>query len=302
MDYLLFAKSTFKSLNQIDKYSVATGSIILILAFGMYALNKATYQYQGIEYIPFKHIILSLSNLALLNIGFYHTLRTDHPVLSFLKRFNLIYIVICIMVLYTSAIQLTPFSTIDSLLLSADRALGIDTKSILQITHQYPLLFKSFATAYGVLEPELTITLLLAALFYEKKSQSQLIFLLLSSTLIGFTLYYFFPSTAPATLVDSPLFLIEQHYTHIKFDLIHDHLPIESFIGGLIAMPSYHCIWILICQYYLMRFKWVGFAVFPINLWLIFSCLFLGWHYFVDILASILIVLCLIMISKRITQ
>ncbi len=297
----MLAYFSHKSFSKIDKYSIVTGSTILLLALSMYLINKTIYQYQGIEYIPFKQIILSVLNLALLNIGFYHTLRANHPILNFLSRINLIYLILFIMVIYTSEIQLTPFSTIDPVLLSADRAIGIDTPRILQFTHRYPFLFDSFTLAYSALGPELTITLLLAAFFYDKKSQSQLLFLLLSSTLIGFTFYYFFPSTAPATLVDSPLFLIDQHYTHIKFDLIHAHLPIESFTGGLIAMPSYHCIWILICQYYLMRFKWLGRAILPLNVWLIISCLFLGWHYFVDILTSMVITLSLIVFSKRIT-
>ncbi len=298
----MLIKNPLKELSQIDQYSIMIAGTIVVFALCMYITNALYFHFNGIEYIPFQQIVLSYLYLLLINIGLAFSLQSDHAIVLFVKRFNLIYIVLGITVIYTSAIQLTPFPIIDKYLVRADQALNINMPALLTFTYQYFYLNKSLSLAYQLLAPELIGTLLLAAIFYDKKSQSQLLFLLLSGAFIGFTFYYFFPSTAPATLINSALFLPEQHQTHIKFDLIHAGLPSPfSFEGGLIAMPSYHCIWILTCQYYLMRWKWFGYFILPFNVWLIISCLLLGWHYFVDILASFMIVLSLIFLSKKIT-
>lgn len=287
-------------LSTLDQYSIGIATTTLFFSLCIYLTNKLFFKFNGIEYIPFKQILLSYFYLLLINVGMYFAMRPDNWLQGFIRRFNLVYIVVGITVTYTSAIQLTPFPIIDKYLLSADQWFFVDMGEVLKLVHSHYYFQLSLTYAYQLLTPELFATLLLAALFADKKSQSELFFLLLSGTFIGFTFYYFFPSTAPATLIDSPHFLPEQHQTHIKFDLIHSGLPSPiNFEGGLIAMPSYHCIWILICQYYLMRWKWLGYLILPFNAWLIASCFLLGWHYFVDILISITIVLSLLHLTKK---
>lgn len=298
----MLKKHSFKELSQIDQYSFIIAIITLLSALVIYAINALFFHYQGGKYLPYENILLSYACLLLMNIGFNLSLKKDHTITLFIRRFNIIYIVTAVIVVYTSTIQLTPFPIIDEQLVIADKWLNVDMPAILSFVHQHPYLNTGLTWAYQLLTPELFATLLLAAIFADKRSQSELVFLLLSSAYIGFTFYYFFPSTAPATLINSPYFLAEQHQTHIKFDLIHDGLPSPySLEGGLIAMPSYHCIWILICQYYLMRWKWLGYALLPFNTWLIISCLCLGWHYLVDIIVSFIIVLSLIFLTKKIT-
>jgi membrane-associated phospholipid phosphatase len=112
-----------------------------------------------------------------------------------------------------------------------------------------------------------------------------------SSLLIGFIVYYFFPTTAPASVLHSDYFIKEQLATGLKFTQIHQYIQPTTLDGGLIAFPSFHVIWAWLCLY-LIRSWFVVFYVFLfINILLIFSCVMLGWHYFLDIILSFLILL-----------
>ncbi|HAT8115747.1 TPA: PAP2 family protein, partial [Legionella pneumophila] len=115
-------------------------------------------------------------------------------------------------------------------------------------------------------------------------------FLLLCTTLMGFSYYYFFPTTAPASELQSSLFAPEQIATGLKFHQIHNHIQPTTIEGGLIALPSFHTIWAILCVYLIKDWFIPCLLLSIINVLLILSCVLLGWHYPIDILAAIILV------------
>jgi len=116
-------------------------------------------------------------------------------------------------------------------------------------------------------------------------------FLLLVSMIIGFVFYYFFPTMAPSSVIDSPYFLEEQRATALKFSQIHHYLQPTTIEGGLIAMPSFHVIWAYLCLYALRGWPILCGILFPVNCLLALACILLGWHYPIDLVGSIVVIL-----------
>jgi membrane-associated phospholipid phosphatase len=114
-------------------------------------------------------------------------------------------------------------------------------------------------------------------------------FLLLVTTLIGFIIYYFFPTTAPASVMKGAYFSSEQLATGLKFHEIHSGIPPSTNLGGLIAFPSYHCIWALCCLYLLKDHPIPFFILLVLNSIILISCFMIGWHYLADVIGGVLV-------------
>lgn len=293
-----------KEISLINKNSIFLSAMIGLSILFMHMVNIIFYQYAPIEYISNNLIFFCFMQLGLIYLGCTLLLPNQHFILKKLTGFIIIFSVTSLIAVYTSAIQLTPYSPIDNHLVLVDKLLGINTPQILKFTYQHPYLERVFHFSYSLISIELAFTLLLMAFCNQKKNQEAFIFLLLSSALIGFSFYYFFPTTAPASILQSPFFLEHQYLTNLKFQLLHHYLPTHQLVeGGLIAMPSFHCIWALLCQYILTRQnKKLGLFIFPVNFCLILSCLFLGWHYLSDIIVSLIICTTLIFLTKKLEQ
>lgn len=303
MDYTLLADKLKLNISLLNKASISIVLLTLLSILSIFFVNARYTHFTALEYLPHSLVLYCALKLTIIFVGCKVLLDPKHFFIKFLNRLIVIYGVVALTALYTTAIQVTPFSPIDPSLVKIDQYLGVDMPQILHFVHNNVYLNSLLSYAYAFLTPELTFTMLYLIFFYEKRSQELFIFLMLSSALVGFSIYYFLPTIAPASIINSPFFLNDQHQTHIKFELIHNYLPApQSLAGGLIAMPSFHCIWALICQYYLMmRSKVIGYLVLPLNISLILSCLLLGWHYLIDIIASFIIVLSLIILAKRLS-
>jgi membrane-associated phospholipid phosphatase len=116
-------------------------------------------------------------------------------------------------------------------------------------------------------------------------------FYLLCTALIGFGFYYFFPTTAPASVFNHSLFFQEQIDTGLKFKQIHQFMSPTTNNGGLIALPSFHMIWAILCVNLIKKWTIPYVVLSIVNLLLISSCVLLGWHYITDIVGGLIVLL-----------
>lgn len=300
MQSFLAKKDTLTPIEQIT-LAVTFGIICSFIL--MFWVNYSFYNFPGITYIPGDFMAKLGLIILLLNIGCHLSLTADHWLSQLLIRFTKVFLLLCIIASFTNAVQLTPFTPIDSWLLQIDQALGVNMTRLLSFTYSSTLFTQVLKFVYLHLDTELTLTMIAIVIFKHQPSENRFFFLILLSALIGFDFYYFFPTTAPASMVDSPYFTYSQRYTGIKFDLIHQYKLANSIEGGLIAMPSYHCLWALICQYYwYCRFPKAAHLLLPFNGLILVSCVMLGWHYLVDVLASMVIFCTSYILMKRLTN
>ncbi|MCW8428453.1 phosphatase PAP2 family protein [Legionella pneumophila] len=252
-------------------------------------INYTIYQFPGNNYFPPNTPVMAC--IILLNyIGMILVFGKNNRVTcSGLELINF-FVVMSIIALATNAVQLTPFSPIDKQIIKLEAQWGINMVSILEWTNKYQYFKYLLAIIYDTLPYQMSILplcVIVSGRFYILKDYY---FLLLSTTLLGFTFYYFFPTTAPASEIQNSLFAPEQIATGLKFHQIHHYIQPTTIEGGLIALPSFHAIWAILCVYLIKDWFIPCLLLSIINVLLILSCVLLGWHYPVDILAAIILV------------
>ncbi|HAT1595104.1 TPA: phosphatase PAP2 family protein [Legionella pneumophila] len=271
------------------RYFILLAGTIVSLSLIALIINYTIYQFPGNNYFPPNTPVIAC--IILLNyIGMILVFGKNNRVTrSGLELINF-FVVMSIIALATNAIQLTPFSPIDKQIIKLEAQWGINMVSILEWINKYQYFKYLLAIIYDTLPYQMSILplcVIVSGRFYILKDYY---FLLLSTTLLGFTFYYFFPTTAPASEIQNSLFAPEQVATGLKFYQIHHYIQPTTIEGGLIALPSFHTIWAILCVYLIKDWFIPCLLLSIINVLLILSCVLLGWHYPVDILAAIILV------------
>lgn len=259
----------------------------VVLAFCAFGVNYY-HQFHGVFYNPTR-LLTFCSTIFLVVMGVRVLLNMPTDFCVCFLELAIFYSMLLVITLATNAVQLTPFSPIDLQIVAFEKRLGISLLDMLLWAKKYPLFVTILNYAYASLAyqiallPILAIFLRLHAEFYEY------IFLMLVTMLLGFSFYYFFPTTAPASVFVKEYFQESQIATGLKFWQIHYHLVPETNAGGLIALPSFHVIWAWLGTYLFRNTQKIMLFLVPVNFLLGISCVLLGWHYLTDIFGSILI-------------
>ena len=161
---------------------------------------------------------------------------------------------------------------------------------LMQWVYQYPKFVILLKICYATWLLQIIIVPLILALLKKSKEINTFFISVLISFVFAGVIYYFFPTIAPAGVMESPYFLSNQHSLVTRFYEIHQHLPISVFDGGYVAFPSCHTMQTLLVLVACRKIKTMFYPLLIINALLIFATLGLGYHYLVDVLAAFVIV------------
>jgi hypothetical protein len=278
-------------IHDFTKYCpLITAFFICSLATVAYAVNFLFYRFPGNNYFPSGTYLIAIVLLLTL-IGGSLQFGKNSLFVQIMHEIFCFFLVLVVVAFATNAIQYTPFKPIDKHLIDIEASIGIDLQVIVAWTASHPRLQLILAYIYDSLHLQMSV-LPLAVIIARKFSYIREYYcLLLVTALIGFTFYYYLPTIGPASLIKSPYFIAEQYATGVKFTEIHNHIPPSTIEGGMIAMPSFHAIWAWLCLYLVRCWRAVFILMLPINTLLLASCVLLGWHYPIDLLGSVLILL-----------
>jgi hypothetical protein len=264
--------------------------LILILSISTLLVNYFIFKFPSNNYFP-ENVIPLTAILLLFYVGLILIFDKNSRISQSGLELFYLYLIMFLIALATNAVQLTPFPPIDDKIVYLESLLHIDIPTILAWTNNNPRLSYLLKILYDTLAYQmcfLPLTIIALGKFHILKDY---FFLLLFTTLIGFCFYYFFPTTAPASIIKSPFFSSCQIATGIKFNQIHHHLNPTTMAGGLIALPSFHTIWALLCVYLLKEWKVLCSLLLIVNTLLIASCVLLGWHYLTDVISAVILVM-----------
>ncbi|ASQ45991.1 phosphatase PAP2 family protein [Legionella clemsonensis] len=270
--------------------SVVSAFILGVLASVALAVNYFIYKFPGNNYFPPNTMLIALL-LFLGFLGSYIQFGKASIVVKMTRELIYYFLVMSMIAFATNAVQYTPFTPVDEILIELEAALNINIVAIVGWTQRYPLLTQILVYIYDSLPYQMSVLPLIAIVIRKFSYLREFYCLLLISALLGFTIYYFYPTLAPATVLKSELFSSAQYATGIKFQEIHQHIPPSTIEGGMIAFPSFHAIWAWLCLYLMRWSRFIFLLLLPINSLLIVSCVLLGWHYPVDLLASAIVLL-----------
>lgn len=263
-------------------------SLTLIGSLTSLLVNHFIYQFPGNNYFPPNTPILALI-LVLIYLGLVLYYGKKEKATYYGVELLYFFALMSLIALATNAVQLTPFPTIDHYIVGIESDLHIDLLSLIRWTNQHPFFKNLLIIIYGSLTYQMSVLPLIIIALGRFSLIREYYFLLLSTTLFGFIFYYFFPTTAPASVLNSDLFIPEQLATGLKFQQIHHFIHPSTIEGGLIALPSFHSIWALSCVYLVKEWR-IGFwFLVTVNSLLIASCVLLGWHYLTDLLGAFIV-------------
>ncbi|KTD63432.1 hypothetical protein Lsan_1305 [Legionella santicrucis] len=262
--------------------------LMLFLSSIAFLINHYFFKYKGNNYFP-EGIPFLATVLFLFNFGLMLYFKKGSKFRQIGRELLYLFGVMSLIALATNAVQLTPFPPIDPSIVDVENYLHFPMESVVAWTNNHP----KFKYLLGVTYDSLTYQMSILPLFVIFTCHFHLVreyyFYLLCTTLIGFSFYYFFPTTAPASILNSSLFSISQIATGLKFEQIHHYIIPTTNDGGLIALPSFHAIWAILCVNLVRDWKILWIVLSVINLFLIASCVLLGWHYITDIIGSFIV-------------
>lgn len=263
----------------------------ILLSIISIALNAYIFQYQGNHYL-IEGNFGSMLILLLIYTGFFLWLGWHHPITGFAKELVYFCLTLNCMLLMTYSVQYTPFQPIDAYLVEIDKRSYINFKDILVWMHHHLWAKSLLSFIYDSIVYQMILIPIALIIFKQFKVLREYYFLMISTLLVGFIFYYFFPTTAPASMFDSPYFMDCQKATGLKFNQIHQHLSPTTMDGGMVSLPSFHVIWAYLSLHALRIWPYVCWFLFPINLLLALSCVVLGWHYPIDLVGSAIVIGC----------
>ena len=263
----------------------------LALSFTCYGVNYFVYHYPGNDYLP-KHYIAGLAVVGLTYLGAKIYFGPKHKFTDCTWHLCLFYVVIICIGLLTNSIQYTPFPTVDQYIIALEHYFNVNLVQLMQFLEKKPLTRHFLTIIYDSLSHQIILLPLLAIVlsyFYPKPFKERLYqfyLLILWTAFFGFSVYYFLPTTAPASNLISEWFTPSQYDTGLKFMQLHRYISPTTMDGGMIALPSFHTVWAILCLYLIYPLKGIFYPLLLINIILIAACVLLGWHYPTDIIAA----------------
>lgn len=275
---------------QVNSLLLRSALILSVLSLLAFIVNFSIFRYQGNNYFPAEMPIIALI-LCFSLWGCYLLFDRKHITSQIIRELVYYFLVIALLAFATNAVQYTPFSPIDKKLIAIDYYLSINLQKIMAWTANIHWLRTILAISYDSLPFQMCYLPLMVIIMRQYELVREYYALLLLTALIGFSFYYFFPTLGPASFLKSPYFMQEQYATGIKFIEIHEHKLITTMHGGMIAMPSFHTIWACLCLFLVRKLMLIFIILLPINVLLIAACVMLGWHYFIDLIGSLVVLL-----------
>ena len=285
------------STNQQIKLHVILSALIMLIASAMILFNFFTYQYEASSYIAANGFIILFPGFLI--YYFSKSIEETLPTLRFLLYGLWLMIIITFAInIFTVAIQYTPFSLHDSELHQLDVLLGFNIMHFLDWTHRYPWLIKICRLAYSTVIVQLLAIPFILIFLQQQRRFSVYVNVCMMASIVGYLIYYFYPSSTPAHIFTSPYFTEALYSVSQRFYDVQHHIPNTQIYAGIIGFPSFHTIWAICAVYAVKNYKPVFWSLLIWNSIVLFSTVALGIHFLVDVIAGAVIVIAAIPIAE----
>ncbi len=202
------------------------------------------------------------------------------------------------LVLYTAAysvlmyaIAATNMPLVDSQLIAFDHACGIHVAAVKAWAEQHPLIGAPLAIAYDTVMLQTAIVVIVLGFTRQRRDLENFVLLFMITTLICAACFFFLPAEAAAETHSYSASDAQQRFIR-DFHAMRSHqrhVVTWRDAEGLITCPSFHTTWAILLAWALRKQKYWRLPMLILNLAVIASTMTLGWHYFADVVAGILL-------------
>ena len=181
-----------------------------------------------------------------------------------------------------------------------DHSLGVSVPEITAWSSHH-WLGSLISSTYPFLFPMLMVSYFLPALTGKVKAAQQFITSNLIAFAVSVPLFGLFPAVGPWYGYHLPA---NPTMAACQLSLLHLRAagPYSLQLYGVVCFPSFHVIWVLLSANSLWCFKLLRIPVAILSVLIILSTMTGGWHYFVDVLAGLLVASAAIAASKELSR
>jgi PAP2 superfamily protein len=185
----------------------------------------------------------------------------------------------------------------DNLWRSLDQHLGIHLPAIMALVRRHPalqsLLFGSYAFA---LHPLVLCAIILPALLGKRAAAQRFVLSNAFSFVLALPLMIFLPAIGPWVGWGFPPDKLQKACEATIYALRHGSLDIHDNFGGIVCLPSFHAFWAIVSAQALYSFRYLRYPAIVVAGLITASTVTTGWHYGVDVIAAVLmVILCTIL-------
>ena len=274
-------------------------AITLLLAAIAYAGNMLFFKYKMIYFIDwscFKYLI----PLFMLNVT-AHSVKDEYPRLTLLLRtLTENFLILYITAYFAQVCLTTPFPLRDNFIYHLDLMMHFNIGRVYLWSVAHPVILTLAHHIWFSLLVELPLVPIVLSMFHQVRRLQVFFVGLLLANLIGFTFYYFFPTTDPAHVMPKIHFPDVQYLIINRFINIHNVKNFTNAIsGGIISCPSFHVIWAVLLTYSMKNKKFLFYPLAIYNFLVICSTLFTGWHFLTDVLGGFIVAAITIVFAEK---
>lgn len=275
--------------NIFDKLSIGLSLILMLLSFLFVLINDNYTHYIGNgNPININNGVLVLLIFLLLILS--ATLYRSLPKAGFVFKFIALYFLSIMAMIISCNVQFSPFPPIDVDLHKIDLLMGFNQDQWLASLHQHPLCLKILNWAYESLTYQIIFLPVLACYFIDRLELESFLVKLCFLNIIGCLMYYFWPTASPASVLNHKYLIDSQIDLALKFKQLHQKICPTVSSGGLISFPSFHVIWSALLTLLFRKKIYFLVPLLILNSLLWLATVLLGWHYIMDVVAGLLLV------------
>lgn len=189
----------------------------------------------------------------------------------------------------------------DGLWRSLDQHLGLNVPAIMAFVHRHPtfgaLLFRSYAFT---LHPLVLCAIFLPALLGKREAAQRFVLSNAFSFVLALPLMIFLPAVGPWVGWGFPPDKLQAACEATIHALRHGSLDIHDNFGGIVCLPSFHAFWAIVSAQALYGLRYLRYPAICIATLITVSTVTTGWHYGVDVIAGVLMVIVCTLLSNAV--
>jgi len=193
------------------------------------------------------------------------------------------------------------FPVRDAELVSIDAALGFNVPAIMSWVQQHNFIRATLDLSYTFLGAFTILTILLPALAGKKQAAEQFLLANGVCSILSIPFSMLLPAIGPWVgfhFAGSPA----QVLCEMGIRSLHANAHASVMLSyGSVTCPSFHAIWGILSAQALSSFRWLKPLAWPFAVLVMISTVTTGWHYAVDVLASILVATIAIWAARKIS-
>lgn len=285
--------------NTLDKIFLSLFGIFLCLC-GIGLLYNHFHQNYVLNFQWLSHdIFVVYTTLFMLYISSFWMAPLSFYCSLILKSFGMLALSCIVLLIGNTTIFTTPFNALyDHFFNNADLYMGFYLTPLLQWVQQHSLINHITWDLYFSVLYNILLFPIALGVIGQRKMMYQFYFSEIIISLMSYTIYYFFPTTSPASV--NPHFYFSPDQIHLLnyFQSEHAHHFFNFNMVAVIGFPSLHAAWTMLFIYYLWPYRFVKYVGLIYGLFAMLAILSTGWHFLSDMIAGCIIAIIAVKVAE----